>query len=132
MWSPPSEVKKYQLRIWYSSRAVAAARGAWRAVRRPNSPQAEQLADRARPEPLDRLDVDRIDAVLQATATFRFFFLASAPAARMRCTPGASVASGFSMKTCLPAVTAASKCSGRKPGGWAMTTTSTPLANRCL
>ena len=56
------------------------------------------------------------------------FCFASAPAARMRRTPGASVASGFSMKTCLPASTAASKCPGRKPGGWPMTTTSTPLS----
>ena len=46
----------------------------------------------------------------------------------MRRTPGASVATGFSMKTCLPAFTAASNCAGRKPGGVQSNTRSTPLS----
>ncbi len=43
-------------------------------------------------------------------------------------TPGASVAIGFSQKTCLLASIAARRCVGRKPGGVASSTTSTPLS----
>ena len=60
------------------------------------------------------------------TPTLRFFSFAALAALRTRRTPGASTATGFSMKTCLPCSTAYSKCSGRKPGGVAWTTTSTP------
>jgi len=60
------------------------------------------------------------------TPTVSFFFLASSLAARIRRTPGASVATGFSMNTCLPALTAASYCIGRNPGGVQSSTTSTP------
>ena len=42
--------------------------------------------------------------------------------------PGASTATGFSQKTCLPASMAAFRCMGRKCGGSARSTTSTPLA----
>ena len=38
------------------------------------------------------------------------------------------MATGFSMKMCLPASTAASNCIGRKPGGVARITMSTPLS----
>ena len=41
---------------------------------------------------------------------------------------GAAVAIGFSMKQCLPASTTARKCNGRKPGGVARITMSTPLS----
>ena len=40
----------------------------------------------------------------------------------------ASVARGFSMNTCLPALTAYSKCWGRNPGGPVSKTTSTPAS----
>ena len=36
--------------------------------------------------------------------------------------PGRSTATGFSVKTCLPASTAALRCIGRKPGGVARMT----------
>ena len=49
---------------------------------------------------------------------------ASSAAARTRRTPGPSTAIGFSQKMCLPARTAASRCSGRKPGGVHRSTTS--------
>jgi len=42
--------------------------------------------------------------------------------------PGASTATGFSQKTCLPASMAALRCLGRKWGGSARITTSTPLS----
>ena len=42
--------------------------------------------------------------------------------------PTGSTATGFSMKMCLLAATAAAKCVGRKPGGVASSTTSTPLS----
>jgi len=32
--------------------------------------------------------------------------------------PATSVATGFSVNTCLPALTAAISCHGRKPGRW--------------
>ncbi len=47
-------------------------------------------------------------------------------------TPGASVAIGFSQKTCLPASTAAFRWKGRNPGGVARSTTSTPLSKTFL
>ena len=46
-----------------------------------------------------------------------FFFSASAQVASTERTPGASTATGFSAKTCLPASTAALRWSGRKCGG---------------
>ena len=49
-----------------------------------------------------------------------------AAAAMTRRMPTGSTATGFSMKTCLPAATQASKCCGRKCGGVARRTTSTP------
>ena len=42
--------------------------------------------------------------------------------------PGASTATGFSVKTCLPASIAAARCVGRNPGGVARITRSTPLS----
>ena len=58
---------------------------------------------------------------------FRFFFFASSAVASTLRTPGASTATGFSQKTCLPAATAAFRCIGRKCGGVAKITTSTSL-----
>ena len=59
------------------------------------------------------------------------FFFASWLAARTRRTPGASTATGFSMNTCFPALTAASNCAGRKPGGVHSNTRSTPQSIAC-
>src|SRR5205085_39112 len=56
--------------------------------------------------------------------TDRPFVFASAQVARTERTPGASTATGFSAKTCLPASTAALRCSGRKCGGVQSSTTS--------
>ena len=50
--------------------------------------------------------------------------LARSQAARTLRTPGASTATGFSMKTCLPASMAAWRWIGRNPGGVARRTTS--------
>ena len=58
--------------------------------------------------------------------------MASSQAASTARTPGASTATGFSAKMCLPASTAALKCSGRKPGGVVSSTTSTLLAIHLL
>ncbi len=60
------------------------------------------------------------------TPTFRPFSSASFAASSTCLTPGASTATGFSMKQFFPAFTAASKCIGRNPGGVAMITMSTP------
>ena len=49
---------------------------------------------------------------------------ASSQVSSTRRTPGASTATGFSAKTCLPASTAACRCSGRKCGGVQSSTTS--------
>jgi hypothetical protein len=43
-------------------------------------------------------------------------------------TPAESTAMGFSVKTCLPASTAAFRCAGRKCGGVVRITTSTSLS----
>jgi hypothetical protein len=45
--------------------------------------------------------------------------------------PGGSTATGFSVKMCLPAATAAARCAGRKPGGVARITRSIPAARTC-
>ena len=63
---------------------------------------------------------------------FRFFFFASSAVARTLRTPGASTATGFSQKTCLPASMAAFRCAGRKCGGSARITTSTSLCDQLL
>ena len=47
-------------------------------------------------------------------------------------TPGGSTATGFSMKTCLPASIAALRCFGRKKGGEARITRSTGVARTFL
>src|SRR4028119_2248833 len=56
----------------------------------------------------------------------RFFSCAFFAAIKTLRTPGASTATGFSQKTCLPAFIAAIKWSGRNDGGVANNTTSTP------
>src|SRR5262249_29999516 len=56
-----------------------------------------------------------------------FFSLATFTDSITERTPEASVAIGFSQNTCLPASTAAFRCTGRNPGGVASNTTSTPL-----
>jgi len=50
------------------------------------------------------------------------FFFASSPVAMTARAPTGSTATGFSTKQCLPAATAAAKCTGRKAGGVAMIT----------
>ena len=66
-------------------------------------------------KPLDGFDVARLMVALQSS-TLRFsswpLQLLPRPFA-----PGASVATGFSMKTCLPCFTASSKWMGLNPGG---------------
>ena len=51
-----------------------------------------------------------------------FFLLASSATSKQVRMPGPSTAIGFSVKTCLPAATAARRWVGRKPGGEARTT----------
>ncbi len=46
--------------------------------------------------------------------------------------PAESTATGFSTKTCLPAATAAARCTGRKPGGVARMTRSTSDGDHLL
>ena len=56
------------------------------------------------------------------------FFAASSEVAMTERTPSGSTATGFSVKTCLPASIAASRCAGRKKGGAARITMSTSVA----
>ena len=60
-----------------------------------------------------------------------FFFASSAVSSTLR-TPGASTATGFSQKMCLPASTAAFRWIGRKWGGVVRITTSMSDASTCL
>ena len=62
----------------------------------------------------------------------RFFAAARSAVAITERTPSGSVATGFSVNTCLPASIAAARCSGRKNGGAARITRSTGAASTFL
>ena len=98
------------------------------AIAVPVDARGDDVADRAVLQALDCFDVAGLMMALQADADGKFFCLASSSASSIRRTPAASVASGFSMKMCLPALTAAAKWIGRKPGGVARITRSTPAS----
>ena len=93
--------------------------------------QRDDLADRPVVDAPDGLAEAVVVAQAEAGDDREPFVLASSQVARTERTPGASTATGFSAKTCLPASTAARRCSGRKCGGVQSSTTSTPLARSC-
>ena len=91
--------------------------------------QRDDLADRAVVDAPDRLAEAVVVAQAQARDDREALRLRPARSvSSTERTPGASTATGFSAKTCLPASTAACRCSGRKCGGVQSSTTSTPLS----
>ena len=94
----------------------------------PIDASGHNVADRAVLQAFDRFDVRGLVMALQTDANGQIFLTRGLAAVSTARTPGPSTATGFSMKTCLPASTAAAKCTGRKPGGVARMTRSTPAS----
>ena len=80
------------------------------------------IADRPALDAFDGFDVTGVMPALRAGGDLEALDFASAAAAYMMRAPGPSTQTGFSVKMCLPAATAALKCAGRKPGGEARMT----------
>ena len=82
----------------------------------PVDARADDVADRAVVELLDGFDVPRVVVPLQADADHQVLLLGFFVGGQDAAHAGASTATGFSMKMCLPAFTAASKCMRAEAG----------------